>query len=946
MAEEFKIDLIVDAKQAETKIKETERQISNFANTAKKNAKVNLRVTIAKLQSDLERARKELTKFKKEGDKAGELKMRLKIQGLQQSVSNAKKTLKGLDKVVDKSKKKFKSFGQTMGTFIPIALITGAIYKIGKAMFSLGSDLEEITSKFNVVFKGMEVEAKNAFDQIAESAGRSKLEMMEFGSNLGDVLKPLGFATEDALLLSKNMTQLAVDVASFNNVSDTQAINAFRSALTGEREALKTLGIVINEADLKQEAYTSGMVKQGQQLNKTQKAMATYQLLLKNSSDAQGDAVRTANSFANSLKRLKGSIKDTFAGAGKDVAQSSAGMLNKLATFVTAYGKSIATSVIETTKAIGSIIGEAMKGFDILFSELRGQSKKTADEQTSNAEASGQTFIRIMHGIRTVLNGFVFAIRTVGNVFGGAINGMVILAVDGAELITTTFKAIPNILIGVFKAIPSIVGNSVKKSANKVIGGINKLLNQVNKIKGVNFNLLDSVQVEEVQGFGSVFEKEFDRIRKSSDKLKYNLGANNKETIDIISKEWGDLKDNTLDSYQEMENGFVKSSQTMKDEANKTGSAFDDITDLFEKYSKAQEKAGKSGAGGSKEAKNAMKAYEKAIKDTEKATKNLADNSKKYYDDIGKKIDEAKTKQKDLKESLEKGTFKEKETKELVSAGAERDVELKKEEKDVRTEIQSVREQEEVDQEKINELNEQLNKILKERQEIQSFVKETGTEKEFEKEKTTAETKAGSSEFGLAKLEYDEKIALKKKEIQEEIAKQQAILDIQETFHDLQNAKGKEAYEKRKALNELVAEMDNIDPEERKEKLLELGFAELTAEQEIELLKQAERFKALELEKREIEKQNKKILNIKTQYFNLAEEAHRESTDAMIKQTDELISRINDAIQAQLRLRALGGSPVPVVGATSNTTNVNVTNNNASGVDADAAMLRLVDKIN
>jgi hypothetical protein len=54
--------------------------------------------------------------------------------------------------------------------------------------------------------------------------------------------------------LSVALTQLAIDVASFNNVSDEQAVRAFTSALTGEREALKSLGIVIQEADVKQEA--------------------------------------------------------------------------------------------------------------------------------------------------------------------------------------------------------------------------------------------------------------------------------------------------------------------------------------------------------------------------------------------------------------------------------------------------------------------------------------------------------------------------------------------------------------------------------------------------------------------------------------------------------------------------------------------------------------------
>jgi hypothetical protein len=49
---------------------------------------------------------------------------------------------------------------------------------------------------------------------------------------------------------------LAIDVASFNNVSDDQAVKAFTSALSGEREALKSLGIVISEADVQNKVYS------------------------------------------------------------------------------------------------------------------------------------------------------------------------------------------------------------------------------------------------------------------------------------------------------------------------------------------------------------------------------------------------------------------------------------------------------------------------------------------------------------------------------------------------------------------------------------------------------------------------------------------------------------------------------------------------------------------
>ncbi len=106
------------------------------------------------------------------------------------------------------------------------------------------------------------------------------------------------------------MVQLALDVASFNNRQDEDVIRAFTSAITGERESLKTLGIVITEADVKTEAYTSGLARQGAELSKTAKAQATINLLFKNSTDAQGDLIRTQDSFANKSKALQATLKD------------------------------------------------------------------------------------------------------------------------------------------------------------------------------------------------------------------------------------------------------------------------------------------------------------------------------------------------------------------------------------------------------------------------------------------------------------------------------------------------------------------------------------------------------------------------------------------------------------------------------------------------------------
>jgi len=188
--------------------------------------------------------------------------------------------------------------------------VAAAMAGIGIASIKAASDAEEIQGKFDVVFRGVADDVEKWAERFGNDVGRSTTTLKEFTSGIGDVLKPMGLQTEAAAEMSQQMTELALDVASFNNRQDADVIRAFTSALTGERESLKTLGIVITEADVKTEAYTAGLTKQGEELDKTAKAQATMNLLFKNSVDAQGDLIRTGGSVANQLKKLQEDWRD------------------------------------------------------------------------------------------------------------------------------------------------------------------------------------------------------------------------------------------------------------------------------------------------------------------------------------------------------------------------------------------------------------------------------------------------------------------------------------------------------------------------------------------------------------------------------------------------------------------------------------------------------------
>ena len=177
-----------------------------------------------------------------------------------------------------------------------------------KNSIKAAGDAREAWSKFDAVFKDQaEATRKWALD-FADAVGRSTTEVGKWLSTLQDTFVPMGLARDEAAGLSKDLVKLAVDLGSFNDIADDQVILDFQSALVGNTETVRKYGIVINEANTKQEAYAAGIAEQGAKLTEQQKILARYNLILDGTTDAQGDALRTSDSYNNQVKKLNSQI--------------------------------------------------------------------------------------------------------------------------------------------------------------------------------------------------------------------------------------------------------------------------------------------------------------------------------------------------------------------------------------------------------------------------------------------------------------------------------------------------------------------------------------------------------------------------------------------------------------------------------------------------------------
>lgn len=277
--------------------------------------------------------------------------------------SNLKKSTRSLQRFG----KKMQQTGDTMVRNFVVPM--GAL---GVTVVKLASDFEETQSKFNTVFKDIREEANITAKNLADNFGLSSRASLQLLSDTGDLLTGFGFTQQEALSLSKQVNELAVDLASFTNFSGGAegASLALTKALLGERESIKSLGIAITEADLKSFAEEQGLVFK--ELDRVQKATLTYQLALRQSKNAVGDFSRNSEQFANQMRELKGDLEDVAIKLGVEllpVAKSLVSLLRQLVNFTSQFTSEQKQGAIELTSYVAgfslfaSVAGRLIKAF-------------------------------------------------------------------------------------------------------------------------------------------------------------------------------------------------------------------------------------------------------------------------------------------------------------------------------------------------------------------------------------------------------------------------------------------------------------------------------------------------------------------------------------------------------------------------------------------------------
>lgn len=187
-----------------------------------------------------------------------------------------------------------------------------AIVSFGKQIFSTNVQMEQLNKKAATVFGQALPQITAEAERNAAAMGFTAGEYTTAATALGDLLIPMGFTRQEAAANSIEMINLAGALSEWSGGqrSATEVSQTLAKALTGEREELKSLGIVISEEDVKMRLRAKGLEGLTGQYLQQAKALATLELITERSVDAQTAYAENSDTLARRQAELTAKIQD------------------------------------------------------------------------------------------------------------------------------------------------------------------------------------------------------------------------------------------------------------------------------------------------------------------------------------------------------------------------------------------------------------------------------------------------------------------------------------------------------------------------------------------------------------------------------------------------------------------------------------------------------------
>lgn len=224
---------------------------------------------------------------------------------------------------------------------------------LGYAITKAGEYQEDL-NLFTVSMGEYAEEAYRYAQQVSEVMGIDPAEWMRNQGVFNTIISGFGVAADKAAFMSKNLTQLGYDIASFYNINFSDAMQKVQSGIAGELEPLRRLGYDLSVARLQQEALNLGITKSVSAMTQAEKAQLRYYAMMTQVTQVQGDMARTLENPTNMLRVLKAQLEQV----ARSIGNLFIPILTKVLPVLIAFAKALREIIAAIAALFGVTLNE------------------------------------------------------------------------------------------------------------------------------------------------------------------------------------------------------------------------------------------------------------------------------------------------------------------------------------------------------------------------------------------------------------------------------------------------------------------------------------------------------------------------------------------------------------------------------------------------------------
>jgi hypothetical protein len=207
------------------------------------------------------------------------------------------------------------SIRNTLGA-IGVGFSLVAVTRGIKDSLEAASDLEQQFGALESIFKDLAPEMQE-FSRSLAPIGLSASDAARSMALLGSQLKGYGVPVDEASEKTKELTQLAADLAATFGGTTYGAVESISSLFRGEFDPIEKYGVAIKKSDINARLAAEGLSHLEGEALKQAEAQAALTILFEKTADAQGQAARESETFASQQAYLRAESENLKAEIGE-----------------------------------------------------------------------------------------------------------------------------------------------------------------------------------------------------------------------------------------------------------------------------------------------------------------------------------------------------------------------------------------------------------------------------------------------------------------------------------------------------------------------------------------------------------------------------------------------------------------------------------------------------